>query len=139
MNVLGSQNIARVCTEYGVNLVIGISTDKAAPPCRNIYALSKALMERTFCAADNPQSTRFICVRYGNVAWSTGSVLPAWKLMAEKSRKIVSCGSNMYRYMFSVLDAAQVVMDAVQLQDQLHGLVIAKDMKSLQIRRLWIG
>jgi UDP-glucose 4-epimerase len=37
VNVVGSQNIARVSIECGVEYVIGISTDKAAPPIRNIY------------------------------------------------------------------------------------------------------
>ena len=32
VNVLGSQNIARVCVEKGVSTVIGMSTDKTAPP-----------------------------------------------------------------------------------------------------------
>src|SRR6266516_513019 len=48
VNVLGSQNVARVAIDKGVKAVIGISTDKAAPPVRNTYGLSKAIMERMF-------------------------------------------------------------------------------------------
>ena len=36
VNVLGSQNVARVSIENNVDIVIGISTDKACPPIRNI-------------------------------------------------------------------------------------------------------
>jgi UDP-N-acetylglucosamine 4,6-dehydratase len=79
VNVLGSQNVARVAIDKGVDIVIGISTDKASPPCANTYAMSKALMERTFCALNNPKSTKFTNVRFGNLAWSTGSVFPIWK------------------------------------------------------------
>src|SRR5262249_6767131 len=72
VNVVGSQNVARVALDKGVELVIGISTDKAAPPVRNTYGLSKAIMERMFCGLNNRAATKFACVRYGNVAWSTG-------------------------------------------------------------------
>ena len=78
INVTGSQNVARVAVERGVKKVVGVSTDKAAPPIRNIYGLSKSMMERMYCSMDSKADTRFACVRYGNVAWSTGSVLPIW-------------------------------------------------------------
>jgi len=44
VNVIGSQNVARVAVDKNVSVVIGISTDKASPPVRNIYGLSKAIM-----------------------------------------------------------------------------------------------
>ena len=50
VNVVGSQNVARVAVDRGVQTVIGISTDKAAPPVLNTYGLSKAMMERVFCS-----------------------------------------------------------------------------------------
>ena len=50
INVIGSQNVARAAVDKGIKSVIGISTDKAAPPIRNIYGLSKAMMERIFCS-----------------------------------------------------------------------------------------
>ena len=58
VNVVGSQNIARVCIEKGVEFVVGISTDKACPPVRNIYGLSKATMEKIFCLMDGKTQTR---------------------------------------------------------------------------------
>ena len=42
INILGSQNVARVSIENNVKIVIGISTDKASPPFNNIYGLSKS-------------------------------------------------------------------------------------------------
>ena len=81
MNILGSTNIARASIEKGVHTVIGISTDKAAPPVPNIYGSSKAIMERMFCSLDYSNDTNFSCVRFGNIAWSTGSVFPIWKKM----------------------------------------------------------
>jgi FlaA1/EpsC-like NDP-sugar epimerase len=85
INVIGSQHVARVAMELGVETVIGISTDKASPPVRNTYALTKALMERMFCSLNGKTATKFVCVRFGNLAWSTGSVLPIWKRMIDQS------------------------------------------------------
>ena len=53
VNVMGSQNVARVAMEKGTGMVIAISTDKASPPVRNTYGLSKALMERIYCTLDD--------------------------------------------------------------------------------------
>ena len=69
-NVLGTQNIIRavVESENSVETVVGISTDKACKPV-NTYGMCKALQERLIIEANRVvPKTRFICVRYGNVA-----------------------------------------------------------------------
>ena len=136
VNVLGSLNVARVARELGVSAVIGISTDKAAPPCVNTYALSKAMMERLFVASDELGSTRFFCLRYGNVAWSTGSVLPVWRSMIRKDNIISTCGSNMFRYMLRAADAIAYIEESLRHIDLLGGKIVALDMKSIQISDL---
>jgi len=68
VNVVGSKNVARVAIEKNVKLVIGISTDKSSPPVRNIYGMTKSLMERMYCLMKGKSDTHFVCVRYGNVA-----------------------------------------------------------------------
>jgi FlaA1/EpsC-like NDP-sugar epimerase len=80
VNVIGSQDVARVAAERAVDVVVGVSTDKAAPPCRSTYVLSKAMMERLFCSMDGKTWARFTNVRFGNVALSAatldGTILP---------------------------------------------------------------
>jgi FlaA1/EpsC-like NDP-sugar epimerase len=136
VNVTGSQNIARVSIEKGVDSVLGISTDKAAPPVRNTYGLSKALMERVFCSMDGKSDTRFSCVRYGNVAWSTGSVLPIWKKMFEDTGVIRSTGPEMRRFFFTVDDAVRLVTTALENIDTIRGGVLSRYMKAAQIEDL---
>ena len=136
VNVVGSQNVARVALDKGVRTVIGISTDKAAPPVRNIYGLSKAMMEKMFCSMDGKTDTRFMCVRYGNVAWSTGSVLPIWKKMHEETGILRSTGPEMTRYFFSVDEAVKLILTAMNNLGQLHGKVLSRSMKSAKIRDL---
>ncbi len=136
VNVTGSQNVARVSMEKGVRLVLGISTDKASPPIRNTYGLTKALMERMFVALNGKSGTRFCVVRYGNVAWSTGSVLCLWKKMADERSIIQTTGPDMYRYFFTVDEAVALVRRALDNPELVAGKVLAAEMKAAQIRSL---
>lgn len=141
VNVLGSQNLARVAVERGTPVVIGISTDKAAPPVRNIYGMSKSVMERIFCAMNGKTDTKFTAVRYGNVAWSTGSVLTIWKKMHEETGVIGTTGPEMRRFFFSVDEAAQLVITAMNNMDLVKGKVLSRHMKAAQIEDIlqaWI-
>jgi FlaA1/EpsC-like NDP-sugar epimerase len=142
INVVGSQNVVRVAIDKGVDTVIGVSTDKAAPPVRNIYGLSKSVMERVFCSMDGKTKTRFMCVRYGNVAWSTGSVLPIWKKMHQETKLIQSTGPDMTRFFFTVEEAVKLVMTAMNHIDDLHGKILSRSMKAAKMRDIletWIG
>lgn len=132
-NVIGSQNVARVAMEYNVDTVIGISTDKACPPVRNIYGLSKATMERMYCLMNGKTKTKFACVRYGNVAWSTGSVLPIWKKMHEEDGIIGTTGPDMRRFFFTVDHAVELVLNAMNHIDLIQGQILSRVMKSARI------
>jgi UDP-N-acetylglucosamine 4,6-dehydratase len=141
VNVLGSQNVARVAIDKGIKTVIGISTDKAAPPVRNTYALTKALMERMYCSLNGKGVTRFACVRFGNIAWSSGSVLPIWKKMMDETGVIGTTGPEMRRYFISVSEAAEIVITCLNNIEQLQGHVLTKDMKAVlieEILKVWV-
>ncbi len=141
VNVVGSQNVARVCIDKGVESVIGISTDKASPPIRNTYGMSKGIMERLFCSIDDKSSTNFTCVRYGNVAWSTGSVLPIWKKMHQDTGSIGTTGPEMRRFFFTVEEAVQLVITAIDNIDIVKGKVLSRMMKAAQMEevlKVWI-
>ena len=136
VNVLGSQNIARISIEKSVNTVIGISTDKAAPPVNHIYGNSKALMEKMFNSLNASSDTNFSCVRFGNIAWSTGSVFPIWKQMMELNQKIESTGPNMKRFFFSVSDAADLVIRNLNNIELTNGKILSMQMKASKISRI---
>ncbi len=141
VNITGSQNIARVAVEYKTDVVIGVSTDKASPPIRNIYGMSKSVMERIFCAMDGKTNTKFTCVRYGNVAWSTGSVLPIWKKMFEKNRLLETTGPEMRRFFFTIDEAVALVLTSLVNIDEVRGKVLSRKMKAAQIEdilRVWV-
>lgn len=142
VNIVGSQNVARVAVERDVKTVIGISTDKAAPPVRNTYGLTKAMMERVFCSMDGKTDTRFLCVRYGNVAWSTGSVLTIWRKMLKEKGVIGTTGPEMLRFFFSVDEAVNLVVTAFDHVEELHGKVLSRYMKSARMEdiiKVWVA
>ena len=141
INIVGSANIARACINKKIPTVIGVSTDKASPPIKNIYGLSKSCMERLFSSIEPYGKTKFICVRYGNVTWSTGSVLPIWKKMFNKNKTILTTGPNMRRFFFSVDEAVSLIDQALKLKDKLAGKILSAEMKSskmIDILKVWI-
>jgi FlaA1/EpsC-like NDP-sugar epimerase len=142
VNIVGSENIARVAMENGVKYVLGISTDKACPPIRNIYGLSKATMERMFCLLNNKNYTKFACVRYGNVAWSTGSVLPIWKKMHAETNVIGTTGPEMRRFFFTIDHAVELVENAIENFEMIQGQILSRVMKSAYVKdilNVWIN
>lgn len=136
VNVIGSENIARQAIECGIENVIGVSTDKAAPPVGNIYGHSKAVMERLYSALSGRTKTKFICVRFGNIAWSTGSVFPIWERMGGIDKKIGTTGPHMRRFFFTVNDAADLVIIAMNNIKEYHGGILSLKMKSAQIEEI---
>jgi len=130
VNVTGSQNVARVAIEKKAQVVVGISTDKAAPPIANTYGLSKALMERLYCGMDRKTPTKFVCVRFGNMPWSTGSVFPIWQKMIENGGMIRSTGPHMTRLFTPVDEAVTLVATAIDKIDSVHGKILCRTMKA---------
>ena len=88
-NVIGSLNILEESLDSKLDFVIGISTDKAAQ-VSGVYGASKLLMERLFLQFErvNP-GTNYRIVRYGNVLYSTGSVLCKWKDLLLQGKQVI--------------------------------------------------
>lgn len=120
-NCVGAMNIVRAIREQGypVEAVVGISTDKAAKPI-NVMGMSKAIQERIFISANilNPD-TRFICVRYGNVLASRGSVIPLFHDQISHGGPVTITVPEMTRFLLSLDQAVDTVFAA--LKDALRG------------------
>ena len=115
-NCLGASNIVRAIEEQGypVETVVGISTDKACKPV-NVMGMTKAVQERVFVAANilNPH-TRFICVRYGNVLASRGSVIPLFHDQIKNGGPVTITSPEMTRFLLSLDDAVDTVFAALK-------------------------
>ena len=80
-NIDGARNVIAAARDAGVEKVVALSSDKAYQPV-SPYGQSKALAESLFLNANNDRGANgpiFACVRYGNVAGSTGSIIPTWR------------------------------------------------------------
>lgn len=115
-NCLGAYNIVRAIEEnaYPVGTVVSISTDKACKPV-NVMGMTKALQERIFTSANilNPE-TRFICVRYGNVLASRGSVIPLFHDQIRNGGPVTVTVPEMTRFLLSLNDAVDTVFAAIK-------------------------
>jgi len=115
-NCIGAMNIVRAIREngYPVETVVGISTDKAAKPV-NVMGMTKAIQERIFTSANvlNPD-TRFICVRYGNVLASRGSVIPLFHDQIAHGGPVTVTVPEMTRFLLSLEQAVDTVFAALR-------------------------
>jgi len=115
-NCLGAYNIVRAIEEngYPVQTVVGISTDKACKPV-NVMGMTKAVQERIFTAANilNPE-TRFVCVRYGNVLASRGSVIPLFHDQIRHGGPVTVTVPDMTRFLLTLNEAVDTVFAAIE-------------------------
>jgi len=108
-------NIVRAIREhsYPVETVVGVSTDKACKPV-NVMGMTKAVQERVFVAANVlSRDTRFVCVRYGNVLASRGSVIPLFHDQIRKGGPVTVTHPEMTRFLLSLNQAVDTVMTAL--------------------------
>lgn len=115
-NCIGPANIVRAVGEHGsgVEVVLGISTDKACKPV-NVMGMTKALHERIITSANvQLPGTRFICCRYGNVLASRGSVVPLFHEQIRHGGPVTITVPEMTRFLLSLDEAVDCVFDALQ-------------------------
>src|SRR5690349_14765426 len=115
-NCVGAANIVRAIQEhrYAVQTVIGISTDKACKPV-NVMGMTKSLQERIFIAANILNTrTRFVCVRYGNVLASRGSVIPLFHDQIRNGGPVTITDPKMTRFLLPLEQAVDTVLAALK-------------------------
>ncbi|MBS3947168.1 MAG: polysaccharide biosynthesis protein [Dethiobacter sp.] len=115
-NVIGAHNIVRTIRENDtpVKVVVGISTDKACKPI-NVMGMTKALQERIFVEANMGRpGAHFICVRYGNVIASRGSVVPLFLDQIARGGPVTITLKQMTRFLLSLDQAVDTVFAAVR-------------------------
>jgi FlaA1/EpsC-like NDP-sugar epimerase len=115
-NCLGAMNIVQVIQEQRlpIETVIAISTDKACKPV-NVMGMTKALQERVITSANVLcRGTRFICVRYGNVLASRGSVIPLFHEQIRSGGPVTITHPLMTRFLLTLDQAVDTVFEALR-------------------------
>lgn len=115
-NCIGPSNLVRAIQEndFPVETLIAISTDKACKPI-NVMGMTKSLQERIVTAANIlVPKTRFICVRYGNVLASRGSVIPLFHEQIRCGGPVTITIPEMTRFLLSLNQAVDTVFAALR-------------------------
>jgi FlaA1/EpsC-like NDP-sugar epimerase len=115
-NIVGGENIIRAIREHQLQIetVVGVSTDKACKPV-NVMGMTKAIQERLFVRANmDCPGTRFICVRYGNVLASRGSVIPLFHEQIRRGGPVTITTDDMTRFLLSLEQAVDTIFAAVR-------------------------
>jgi FlaA1/EpsC-like NDP-sugar epimerase len=115
-NIEGAENIVRAIQVHGlpVETVVGVSTDKACKPV-NTMGMTKALQERIFIQGNlRCSGTRFVCVRFGNVLASRGSVIPLFHEQIRHGGPVTITTAEMTRFLLSLDAAVDTVFAAIE-------------------------
>jgi UDP-glucose 4-epimerase len=115
-NIVGASNLARAVLDPSshVELAIAVSTDKACKPV-NVMGMTKALQERVWINANIGQTrTRFLCVRYGNVISSRGSVIPLFLEQIDRGGPVTVTLERMTRFLLTLDSAVDTIFAAAR-------------------------
>jgi len=114
-NVYGAQNLIDACLDKKITTALAIGTDKAVAPF-NTYGATKLLMERLFISANyykGNHNINFVCVRYGNVLGSRGSIVPTFINQIQNGKKVTITDPEMTRFNITMDRAIDLIIRAL--------------------------
>ena len=134
VNIVGSMNILEQSMKQQFDFIIGISTDKAAQ-VSGVYGGSKLIMEKLFLQFEslNPY-TKYRVVRYGNVLYSTGSVLCKWKDLLQSGKEIIVTDLEATRFFWTVDEAVELIFQC--MRESQNSQPFIPEMKSMKMADL---
>ena len=117
-NIIGSHNVVESAIANGVKKVVCLSTDKAVYPI-NAMGMTKALMEkvaqsaaRESLAAGGRSRCTVAAVRYGNVMYSRGSVIPLFMSQMRAGKPLTITEGAMTRFLLPLSGAIDLILFA---------------------------
>lgn len=114
-NIMGAINLIEAAINNDVNVMMNVSTDKAAYPI-NLYGMTKGVAEKVFLHGNiySGGRLRSSCCRYGNVLNSRGSVIPLFKEQYKKDGKITITHKDMTRFFIRIEDVVQFIIRNIE-------------------------
>ena len=134
-NIYGVQNIIQASLANNVQKVLFTSSDKAVNST-NVMGTSKLMGERLMTAANilqsNEKATVFASTRFGNVAGSSGSVIPLFCQQILHKGVVSLTHSDMTRFVMTVDEAVRLLIETMVLAN--GGEVFITKMEALKIK-----
>lgn len=140
-NLIGTQNILNNIEDNDSKLTnlettCFISTDKACSPV-NVYGMCKALSETLLVEkAKYISDKKFVCVRYGNILNSRGSIIPILNEIGsdDKYKNFKLTDEKMSRFIMTLEESVNLIEYSI-LNGESGDIVIPK-LKSMKIKDL---
>ncbi len=110
-NVFGTYKVAKAACDFGTELFILISTDKAVNPT-NVMGASKRLCEMIVQSMNGRGGTNYIAVRFGNVLGSNGSVIPLFKKQIAEGGPVTVTDKRVTRFFMTIPEAVSLILQA---------------------------
>jgi FlaA1/EpsC-like NDP-sugar epimerase len=112
-NIRGAANMVEISNKFNIERFVFVSTDKAVRPA-NIMGASKRVAEMLIQSQNGcgVSDTRFMIVRFGNVAGSVGSVVPLFKKQIEKGGPVTVTHPEITRYFMTIPESCQLILQA---------------------------
>lgn len=134
-NVIGTRNVADLVCEFESIAMIQVSTDKAVNPV-GLMGATKRLGELYCQALDliggcDPDSPRFLTVRFGNVLGSSGSLIPLFHRQIAAGKPVTVTHPDIERFFMTIEEAVLLILQssAQALEsDADRGMIFVLDM-----------
>lgn len=115
-NIEGTLNLLKLSVENkNLKFVIATSTDKAAK-ISSVYGASKFIVENLFEEFEkiNSGNCKYRNVRYGNVFYSTSSVLVKWKNSITQGKEVIVTDRAATRFFWTREEAVKFLLDCLE-------------------------
>lgn len=129
-NIIGSKNVIDAAISNKVENLTLLSTDKSVYPI-NTMGMTKALMEKLALSVDFPEKTNINCVRYGNVLYTRGSVIPLFVNQIWQKKDLTVTEPNMTRFLMKIEESLDLVEKSTLLKSS--GSIFVKKSPAVKI------
>ncbi|WP_418603891.1 SDR family NAD(P)-dependent oxidoreductase [Hwangdonia sp.] len=116
LNIIGTKLLADLSIVHEVKKFVFISTDKAVNPISTM-GMTKRIAERYLLHLNNPDRTKFIITRFGNIFGSSGSVVPLFINQIHSGKPLTVTNKDISRYFICKHKACNLILEIATFKD----------------------